>query len=66
MSPKVINDSFSHIPDPMKRLRLRWARDGRCTRCGGKDKEDGYTYCRGCNGYFRDRREWEKHKKEAA
>lgn len=57
MSPNVIRDEFSHIPDANKRMRLRWQKEGRCKRCGEGSVEDGYSYGPRCLAYMKAKRE---------
>lgn len=66
MSPNVIRDEFSHIPDANKRMRARWAKAGLCARCGkseykmkGKKK---LSSCEECLNYFKSLRQANKNK----
>lgn len=70
MSPNVIRDEFSHIPDANKRMRARWAKAGRCARCGEdglERKKDGTLYAYGpkCRAVFAKMRQSQKQRRVA-
>lgn len=56
MSPKRIDDQFSHLPKAIDRQRARWQARGGCTRCGRQVERANYANCDECLAYHEARR----------